>query len=242
MEIANIQTYILYSPKEKDRTERVEAMSKQFSSFTISESIYPNSTRIPFLDKFIQKSKERTGNALMATEIACLIGHRNILRKIVKAATNDQEHFLVLESDSRILNFELMSSQFKKMSEAYDIFFWGAWEGNAKIKRSTIREHIGAYTIGEPLINTIYCAYGYSINRPTAKYLLKQTNKISTPFDIFKQFIDPNQIKVGTICREIITTWDKGSYIRKDKFGYHFKRGIILFVLNIRNSLKAYFS
>ncbi|NDF60831.1 MAG: hypothetical protein EB100_07085, partial [Crocinitomicaceae bacterium] len=65
----------------------------------------------------IQKSKERTGNALMATEIACLIGHRNILRKIVKAATNDQEHFLVLESDSRILNFELLFSQFKKMSE-----------------------------------------------------------------------------------------------------------------------------
>jgi len=148
MEIANIQTFILYSPKEKDRTERVEAMSKQFSSFTISESIYPTSTRIPFLDKLIQKSKERTGNALMATEIACLIGHRNILRKIVKAATNDQEHFLVLESDSRILNFELLSSQFKKMSEAYDIFFWGAWEGNAKIKRSTIQENIGAYTIG----------------------------------------------------------------------------------------------
>ena len=240
--VAAINTYILYSPLEKDRTARVEAMRQQFKQFTISESIYPSNTHIPFLKAIIEKSKERTGKALMATEVACLLGHRRILRQIVKAATNNEEHFLVLESDSKILNFELLKNHFETISKQYDFFFWGAWEGNAKIKRSKAQVLDGKYTIGEPLLHTIYCAYGYSINKPTAQYLLKQTNKISTPFDIFKQFIDPSKIRIGTITKEVITTWNEGSYIRKNKFKDHLKRVMLLFVLNIRNSIQAYFS
>ena len=240
--VAAIKTYILYSPLEKDRTSRVEAMRQQFKQFTISESIYPSNTHIPFLKAIIEKSKERTGKALMATEVACLLGHRRILRQIVKAATNNEEHFLVLESDSKILNFELLKNHFEPISKQYDFFFWGAWEGNAIIKRSKAQVLDGKYTIGEPLLHTIYCAYGYSINKPTAQYLLKQTNKISTPFDIFKQFIDPNKIRIGTITKEVITTWNEGSYIRKNKFKDHLKRAMLLFVLNIRNSIQAYFS
>ena len=76
--VAAIKTYILYSPLEKDRTARVEAMRQQFKQFTISESIYPSNTHIPFLKAIIEKSKERTGKALMATEVACLLGHRRI--------------------------------------------------------------------------------------------------------------------------------------------------------------------
>ena len=91
--VAAINTYILYSPLEKDRTARVEAMRQQFKQFTISESIYPSNTHIPFLKAIIEKSKERTGQSLMATEVACLLGHRKILRQIVKAATNNEEHF-----------------------------------------------------------------------------------------------------------------------------------------------------
>ena len=74
--VAAINTYILYSPLEKDRTARVEAMRQQFKQFTISESIYPSNTHIPFLKAIIEKSKERTGKSLMATEVACLLGHR----------------------------------------------------------------------------------------------------------------------------------------------------------------------
>ena len=133
--VAAINTYILYSPLEKDRTARVEAMRQQFKQFTISESIYPSNTHIPFLKAIIEKSKERTGQALMATEVACLLGHRRILRQIVKVATNNEEHFLVLESDSKILDFTLLKTYFDPISKQYDLFFWGAWEGNAKIKR-----------------------------------------------------------------------------------------------------------
>jgi GR25 family glycosyltransferase involved in LPS biosynthesis len=209
--VAAINTYILYSPLEMDRTTRVEAMRQQFKQFTISESIYPSNTHIPFLKAIIEKSKERTGKALMATEVACLLGHRRILRQIVKAATNNEEHFLVLESDSKILDFSLLETQFEPISKQYDLFFWGAWEGNAKIKRSKsvlLQGGHNKYKVGEPLLNTIYCAYGYSINKPTAQYLLKQTSKVSTPYDIFKKFIDPERIKICTITHEIINTTD----------------------------------
>jgi GR25 family glycosyltransferase involved in LPS biosynthesis len=243
--VAAINTYILYSPLEKDRTARVESMRQLFKQFTISESIYPSNTHIPFLKAIIEKSKERTGKALMATEVACLLGHRRILKQIVKAATNNEEHFLVLESDSKILDFSLLETYFEPISKQFDIFFWGAWEGNAKIKRSNAHVLDSNYTIGEPLLHSIYCAYGYSINKPTAQYLLKQTSKISTPFDIFKQFIDPQKIKIGTIIREVITTSDignKGSYIRKTKTEDNFKRAFYLLILNIKNSIQAYFS
>ena len=246
--VAAIKTYILYSPLEKDRTARVEAMRQQFKQFTISESIYPSNTHIPFLKAIIEKSKERTGKALMATEVACLLGHRRILRQIVKAATNNEEHFLILESDSIILNFSLLEAYFEPISKEYDLFFWGAWEGNAKIKRSKsviLQGGHNKYKVGEPLLNTIYCAYGYSINKPTAQYLLKQTSKVSTPYDIFKQFIDPVRIKIGTITHEIITTTDKdakGSYIRKTNFLRYLKRAFLMVILNFRNNIRAYFS
>ena len=240
--VAAINTYILYSPLEKDRTTRVEAMRQQFKQFTISESSYPSNTHIPFLKAIIEKAKERTGKALMATEVACLLGHRRILRQIVKAATNNEEHFLVLESDSKILNFELLKNHFETISKQYDFFFWGAWEGNAKVKRSKGKLIEGKYTIGEPLLHTIYCTYGYSLNKSTAQYLLKQGRIISTPFDIFKQFIDPSKIRLGTITKEIITTWDEGSYIRNDKFFKRSKKAVFIFFLNIKNSIQAYFS
>ena len=243
--VAAINTFILYSPLEKDRTTRVEAMRQQFKQFTISESIYPSNTHIPFLKAIIEKSKERTGKALMATEVACLLGHRRILRQIVKAAINNEEHFLVLESDSKILDFNLLQIHFEPISKQFDIFFWGAWEGNAKIKRSKVQVLDSKYTIGEPLLHTIYCAYGYSINKTTAQYLLKKTATISTPFDIFKQFLEPQKIKIGTIKKEVITTSDignQGSYIRKTKTKDNFKRAFYLLILNIKNTIQAYFS
>ena len=176
--INNIKTYILHSVFEKDRIARVDTLREQFKYFTIVESIYPSNTNIPFLKTIIEKSKERTGKSLMATEVACLLGHRKILRQIVKEAKNNKEHFLILESDSKILDLSILETYFESISKQYDLFFWGAWEGNSKIKRSTSSIIQGnqntKYRIGEPLLNTIYCAYGYSINKSTAEYLLKK--------------------------------------------------------------------
>ena len=55
--IINIKAYILHSAFEKDRMARVEALRNQFKYFTVSESIYPSNTRIPFLKAIIKKAK-----------------------------------------------------------------------------------------------------------------------------------------------------------------------------------------
>ena len=240
--VSAIKTYILYSPLETDRTERVKALSKLFSDFTISNSIYPSQTHIPFLNKLIEKSKEKTGSALRASEVACLLGHRQIWRDILKTNIADNEHVLVMESDSKINNFETLNQYFNQYTKPYDLFFWGAWEGNLKIKRSTFKYYHEQYKVGEPLIKTVYCMYGYSLNKKAARYLLQQTRKIAYPVDIFKQFIEPGNIQIGAIKKEVIGTWLEGSYIRELTFFYNLKRNLLLFVLNIRNSIKAYFS
>ena len=51
--ISNIKTYILHSAFEKDRIARVNVLREQFKFFTISESIYPTNTHIPFLKAII---------------------------------------------------------------------------------------------------------------------------------------------------------------------------------------------
>ena len=237
-----IKTFILYSPKETDRTERVVALGKIFSDFTIAKSIYPSETHIPFLDSLIQKSKERTGNALRASEVACLLGHRQIWREILKTGKSEQEHVLVLESDSKIINLEILNDYFDRYTKPYDLFFWGAWEGNLKIKRSSIKFTDNNHIVGEPMIKTVYCMYGYSLNKQAARYLLKQTNKIAYPVDIFKKIIEPGSIRLGAIKNEVIGTWLEGSYIRDITKFYTLKRNLLLFILNIRNSIKAYFS
>ena len=84
--------------------------------------------------------------------------------------------------------------------------------------------------------------YGYSLNKKAARYLLKQTRHIAYPVDIFKKFIEPGNIQIGAIKKEVIGTWLEGSYIREMTILYTIKRNLLLFVLNIRNSVKAYFS
>ena len=84
--------------------------------------------------------------------------------------------------------------------------------------------------------------YGYSLNKQAARYLLKQTNKIAYPVDIFKKIIEPGSIRLGAIKNEVIGTWLEGSYIRDITKLYTLKRNLLLFILNIRNSIKAYFS
>jgi GR25 family glycosyltransferase involved in LPS biosynthesis len=240
--VAAINTYILYSPLEKDRTARVEAMRQLFKQFTISESIYQNNTHIPFLKAIIEKSKERTGKALMATEVACLLGHRRILRQIVKAATNNEEHFLVLESDSKILDFSLLETYFEAISKQFDIFFWGAWNNHVSIKRSTKKKVNHGYRIGTPMIKSLYGTYGYSLNPAAAKYLLKQSKQINHPVDYYKCYVNPNEVRLGAIQPEVVSTWQTTeSNVRVERPMDKIKRIIIIKIFHLRNQILAYF-
>ena len=65
---------------------------------------------------------------------------------------------------------------------------------------------INAYQIGEPYINSLYCTYGYMINKKTATYLLASTSKFDYPVDYWKRRLKNANLKIGGIIPNLITT------------------------------------
>jgi hypothetical protein len=76
-----------------------------------------------------------------------------------------------------------------------------------------------------------------------AKYLLKKTSKISYPVDLFKHFVNTNEVKLGAIRGEIISTWNSlESYIRTNNLKARTVRYFTVFIFDLRNRVQAYFS
>lgn len=239
-----IAAYIIKSKYESARNKQVGILQNQIINSKIVEAIFPKFQHVPFIDKMIQLSKIRFGKELLSNEIGVVMSHRKAWQKIV--ADNDinsNQHYLILESDSKIINLEVLQEQIDKIKMNYDLFFWGAWTGHASIKKSTKIRINDKYSIGEPLINSIYGAYGYSLNPQTAKYLLSKTNKIKCQIDIFKEYINPHRVRIGTIVPEIITFWgDTESTIRDPENFYQInKRKLIIKLFYCRNTIVSYF-
>ena len=239
-----IAAYIIKSKYESARNKQVGILQNQIINSKIVEAIFPKFQHVPFIDKMIQLSKIRFGKELLSNEIGVVMSHRKAWQKIV--ADNDinsNQHYLILESDSKIINLEILQQQIDKIMMNYDLFFWGAWTGHASIKKSTKIRINDKYSIGEPLINSIYGAYGYSLNPQTAKYLLSKTNKIKCQIDIFKEYINPSRVRIGTIVPEVITFWgDTESTIRDPENFYQInKRKLIIKLFYCRNTIVSYF-
>jgi GR25 family glycosyltransferase involved in LPS biosynthesis len=75
-----------------------------------------------------------------------------------------------------------------------------------KLLRSTKVKLIDQYQIGSPLINSLYCTYGYSINKTAAKFLLENTKKFNFPVDYWKLRLTNTSLRVGGILPNLITT------------------------------------
>jgi len=226
------RAFVLFADHETERKAHVEAMRKVLPFLEVVEPVFPSRRRVPFLDRLILKSQERTGKTLLPTEIGVILSHRKIWAQI--ARDKSAEHFLVLESDSRILKPELLRSE---TAGKYDLFFWGAWNGYASLKRST-RE----YGVGEPLIKSVYGAYGYSLNAKAAKYLLEKTARVAYPVDMYKRFVDPAEISLGAIVPEVISTWrTSDSLIRRESRRHLFTAELIRMIFYCRNTIQSYF-
>ena len=239
-----IAAYIIKSKHESARNEQVGILQNQIINSKVVEAIFPKFQHVPFIDKMMKLSKIRFGKELLYNEIGVVMSHRKAWQKIV--ADNDinsNQHYLILESDSKIINLEILQQQIDKIKMNYDLFFWGAWTGHASIKKSTKIRIDDKYSIGEPLINSIYGAYGYSLTPKTAKYLLSRTNKIKCQIDIFKEYIDPKMVRIGTIVPEVITFWgDTESTIRDPENFYQiYKRKLIIKFFYCRNTIVSYF-
>jgi GR25 family glycosyltransferase involved in LPS biosynthesis len=212
-----ISGYILGSSREHDRQQNMALLQSAFPLLVREEAIYPDFMKVPFSKAIAALSRKRTGHALTGGELGCLLGHRRIWRRIA-AQQDDKKMFLVLESDSAVKDLVMIETNFGHVSETFDIFFWGAWEGHMKLFRSSKTVMPGGYSIGEPFIKTVYCTYGYSLNRKAASYLLKQTGKVNFPVDQFKKFIGKGALRIGGVEPELIETNGKrNSYIQKNR-------------------------
>lgn len=244
-----LSTYILYSKYEPARAEQVGALQAVFPNAEIAEPVFPKFEKVPFLNKLIQKSKERTGSALLPSEIGVLMSHRRIWQKIVMEAKYESpalnsiasKHYLILESDSKLNDTESLQQLYPGIEKEYDLFFWGAWNNHVSIKRSTSRKY-GKFKIGEPMIRSVYGAYGYSLNALAAQKMLDSTSNIKYPVDLYKHYAHLDTIKIGAIQKELISTWQTtDSTIRPESQFDKLRRKLKIRLFSFRNQIQAYF-
>lgn len=236
-----IKAFVITSCHELSRRDNIALLHQHLPGLLEMEAVYPRYQRVPFLHQLKQKSKERTGKALSDGEIGILLSNRKIWKHICSIAANDQEHFLIMESDSKINDVSLLQEQGKKLAEQYDLFFHGGWMGNMKLKRSTLQKVNETFTVGEPYRKTICSGYGYSLNRVAAKYLLKCTAQIQYPVDEFKKYTQPGVLKIGAILPELISEQPGTSTIGHQQ-RFLFLHTLKMRLVHLRNSLIAYCS
>lgn len=235
-----IHGYIVGSARETDRLENIQRLKTQLPLLEMEDAIYPSYTKVPFKNRLLELSYVRTGYKLKEGELGCLLSHRSVWRKIVNSNAEANTLFLVVESDSCIQDLTVLQKNYSSVSYSYDLFFWGAWEGHMKLFRSTRAALGSGYDIGTPFIKTVYCTYGYSLNKKAATHLLQQTNKVSHPVDQFKYFLSDKRIRIGGVMPELISTnGQENSYIRSSR--NKFKEFVFLVLLDIRNSIYCFF-
>ena len=197
-------TYLLTSKDEIERHEHIASLKTLIPDLVSIEAIYPSKTPIPFYEQIKLISKERTGSTLSDGALGCLLSHRVIWRKFLKQSSH--EFCLILESDSKIEDLNIIESKYEMLHSQYDLFFWGAFDNRMKLLRSSKVNLNNQYQIGSPLINSLYCTYGYSINKTAALYLLENTKKFNFPVDYWKLRLMNASLRLGGILPNVVTT------------------------------------
>lgn len=228
--------FLICDESEAHRKVHIERLLKE-APFAIDKiaAVYPSKHHVPFRDALISCSKQRTGKNLLMGELGCLLSHRRVWSIILKEATNDDDHFLIFESDSMIVNPLFLKNNFIPLTKDSDMFFWGAWEGHMKLFKSSRKEVDACFTVGIPFIKTTYCTYGYSLNKKAAKLLLNRTGKISHPVDQFKFFFRQDELRLGGILPEVVKGNQISSTIR-EKENQFFKKAFLA-LLDLKNNI-----
>lgn len=231
-------TYLVSSKDELERIKHIEDLQNLFPGVVSIEAIYPKKTRIPLYSQIKSISKARTGSVLSDGALGCLLSHRAIWRRFLNQ--KDQDFCLILESDSKIDNLTIIKSHELSIKAQYDLFFWGAFDNRMKLLQSTKNQLCDQYQIGTPLVNSLYCTYGYSINKNAALFLLESTSKFNYPVDYWKLRLKDSPLRVGGILPNIITTvtFFKSTISHPQKNIF-----VLLFdtIINLKNSIISFF-
>lgn len=199
-------TFLVSSKDEIERIEHIASLKMLLPDLIEIEAIYPKKTPIPFYTEIKAISKDRTGSDLSDGALGCLLSHRMIWKQFLMQ--KEHEYCLILESDSKIENLNMIQSNELLIHSKYDLFFWGAFDNRMKLLQSSKEVLFDKYKTGTPLINSLYCTYGYSINKSAAKYLLSSTKKFNYPVDYWKLRLKNSSLRVGGILPNLITTVD----------------------------------
>lgn len=235
-----IQGYIITADHEKARAENVQSLLKQLPGIKKAKAIYPDLDRVPFCDQILLKSRARSGRPFMKGEMGVLLSNRRIWMEI-QHHSQEQEHFLILESDSHLNDPAFLKEKFQELTQGVDLFFWGAWLGHMVLQKSTRKKLESGYQVGTPLLRSVSGAYGYSLNKKAAKHLLERTGKMMYEVDEFKRYIDPDLLKLGGISPELISQGPGESLIDKENQAARINRTWIK-LLTVRNKIIAHFS
>jgi GR25 family glycosyltransferase involved in LPS biosynthesis len=235
-----IRAYVITAEHEHYRRANVQILQEQLPDLKCIDAIYPTREKVPFIEHIRNTTFLRTGNKLNYGEIGILLSSRRVWQDIARSNATDEDFFLILESDSVINDIELLNANFHKLTKHYDLFFFGGWLGNIKLLKSKKKKLNDFYSYGEPYIKTICSGYGYAINKKTAQYLLKASNKVAYPADEFKKYIDPSKVKIGAVLPELISQSDGVTTIGHNDIGPIFEF-VLRTILNIRNSIICYF-
>ena len=231
-------TYLVSSEDELERINHIEALRNLFPGVVSIEAIYPRKIHIPFYSQIKSISKARTGAALSDGALGCLLSHRVIWRRFLNQ--KDQDFCLILESDSQIDNLAIIQTQQARIKAQYDLFFWGAFDNRMKLLKSSKNQLSDQYQVGTPLVHSLYCTYGYSVNKTAAKYLLESTKRFNYPVDYWKLRLKDSPLRVGGILPNIITTVSSFkstiSHSNQNIF-------VLLFdtTINLKNSIISFF-
>jgi GR25 family glycosyltransferase involved in LPS biosynthesis len=197
-------TYLVTSKDEIERYEHVASLKKLFPNLIAIEAVYPSKTHVPFHFQIKSITKGRTGKELSDGALGCLLSHRATWRHFLNQETHD--YCIILESDSKIEDLNTIQSKQEMMHTQFDLFFWGAFDNRMKLLRSSKVNLVDQYQIGTPLINSLYCTYGYSVNKTAAIYLLENTKTFNFPVDYWKLRLKNTSIRVGGILPNVVTT------------------------------------
>jgi GR25 family glycosyltransferase involved in LPS biosynthesis len=222
------------------------AAMEGFANRQTVDAIFPKLHSVPWIQQLLQTGMMRCGRQLNPGEFGCLLSHRKAWKSFLKS---DFSTALILESDSEIRDKELVRKIIEEYGERFDILFLGSYHGRTKLKRSTAESLGGSLRIGTPLANTLYCAYGYVINKESAIYLLRRTGKVSWPVDYWSKWLNDDsrnyRIRVAAVVPELISTWAAPSNIQDShvvQSAEKLPRRVKYLLGEIKNSIIGYFS
>jgi GR25 family glycosyltransferase involved in LPS biosynthesis len=230
-------TYLISSPLEKDRLDNINILQSQINNIIHIIAIYPSQIHVPFLNHLLDLAKQRTNRTLSSAELGLLLSHRKAWRSLINS---DQDSALILESDSMINNSVILNKYFETIHKQFDLFFWGAFDGRMKIFAKGKFTIDNNFVIGNPVINSVYCTYGYSLNKKTASFLLKQTAKVNYPVDFWKIRLKNTNLTIGGVNPEIISTNPQfNSTVQSKKFNIYDNK-IIKQLIDCKNTILTY--